>query len=139
MQKDASALKLLMLLVLFMLLGSCSANGSKENATKSDNESVKFKVDTRLFPYKAHYLTLNNGAIIHYIDEGNQGESGTQPTLLLLHGNPTWSFLYRKIINELKDDFRLIAPDYPGFGLSSAPRGYTFTAAEQAQAISEFV
>lgn len=99
----------------------------------SDPTPQEFQVDWELFPYQSHYLDTKNGARIHYIDEG----SG--PTLLLLHGNPTWSFLYRDIIAELKDDFRLIAPDYPGFGLSSAPEGYGFTAAEQAQAISELV
>lgn len=98
-----------------------------------NSSEQSFEVDRELFPYKPHYLTLDNGAKIHYIDEG----SG--PTLLLLHGNPTWSFLYRDIIKELKKDFRLIAPDYPGFGLSSAPENYTFTAAEQAKAMSEFV
>jgi haloalkane dehalogenase len=57
----------------------------------------------------------------------------------LLHGNPTWSFLYRKIINELRDQFRCIAPDYPGSGLSVAPTRYGFTPAEHADAIERFV
>ena len=99
----------------------------------SDPTPDNFKVDKALFPYESHYIDLENGARIHYVDEG-KGK-----TLLLLHGNPTWSFLYRKIIAELKGEYRLIAPDYPGFGLSSAPKGYGFTAAEQAQAINEFV
>ncbi|MEW8437139.1 MAG: alpha/beta fold hydrolase [Candidatus Thiodiazotropha taylori] len=99
----------------------------------SDPTPDTFDVDQKLFPYQPHYLNTKNGARIHYIDEG-QG-----PVLLLLHGNPTWSFLYRNIITELKGEFRLIAPDYPGFGLSTAPEGYGFTAAEQAQTISELV
>lgn len=86
-----------------------------------------------LFPFEPHYLMLENGARIHYVDEGNG------PVILLLHGNPTWSFLYRKIIDALKEDFRLIAPDYPGFGLSTAPQPYEFTAAEQAASMQEFV
>jgi haloalkane dehalogenase len=90
-------------------------------------------VDRTQFPYESHYLTLSNGARIHYVDEG----SG--PVLLLLHGNPTWSFLYRRIIAALKDDFRLVAPDYPGFGLSHVPPGYQFTAAEHAAAMADFV
>jgi len=94
---------------------------------------AKFEINQELFPFQSHYLTLNNGAKIHYLDEGKG------PTLLLLHGNPTWSFLYRKIIAGLKDKFRLIAPDYPGFGLSDAPPNYTYTPAEHAQAISELV
>lgn len=99
----------------------------------SDPTPDNFKVDQELFPYQSRYLELQNGARIHYIDEGKG------PTLLLLHGNPTWSFLYRDIIDELKNEFRLIAPDYPGFGLSSAPQNYGFTAAEQSRAMSEFV
>lgn len=64
---------------------------------------------------------------------------GRGPLLLLLHGNPTWSFLYRDIIAGLKEQFRCIAPDYPGFGLSSAPAVFKFTASEQADVMAEFV
>lgn len=94
---------------------------------------TQFKIDQELFPFQSRFITLDNGARLHYVDEG------TGPALLLLHGNPTWSFLYRDIIPELKNNFRLIAPDYPGFGLSDPPENYTFTAEEHAQAISEFV
>jgi pimeloyl-ACP methyl ester carboxylesterase len=52
------------------------------------------------------------------------------PTILLLHGFPTSSFMYRNLIDELKDRYHLIAPDYPGFGYSSFPKvneyAYTF-------------
>ena len=97
------------------------------------NPQEKFTPNRALYPYRSRWLTLKSGAVIHYADEG-QG-----PVLLLLHGNPTWSFLYRNIIAALKDDFRCIAPDYPGFGLSVAPPGFGFTAAEQAAAMAEFV
>ena len=93
----------------------------------------KFEVDRGLFPYPSQYLNLSNGIRVHYVDEGKG------PVLLLLHGNPTWSFLYRHLIAELKDEFRVVVPDYPGFGLSSAPQGYGFTAAEQAATMTEFV
>jgi pimeloyl-ACP methyl ester carboxylesterase len=52
--------------------------------------------------------------------------------LLLLHGNPAWSFLYREIVKELRGQFRCVAVDYPGFGLSAAPPRYGFTPAEGA-------
>ena len=52
---------------------------------------------------------------MHYVDEG----SG-QP-VLLLHGEPTWSFLYRKVIAELAGSARCVAPDYFGFGRSDKP------------------
>jgi haloalkane dehalogenase len=59
--------------------------------------------------------------------------------LLLLHGNPSSSFLYRNIIRRLRGQFRCIAPDLPGFGLSEATKAYGFTAREQAQTIVEFI
>jgi haloalkane dehalogenase len=80
-------------------------------------------IPERLYPFESHYAELG-GARVHYVDEG----SG--PPLLLLHGNPTWSFLYREIISGLRDRYRCVAPDYPGFGLSATPPGYGFTPAE---------
>jgi haloalkane dehalogenase len=85
-----------------------------------------------LYPFESRWADVA-GARVHYVDEG----SG--PPLLLLHGNPTWSFLYREIIKGLRDRFRCIAPDYPGFGLSRAPAGYDFTPAEHARVIEAFV
>ncbi|MEU5878570.1 alpha/beta hydrolase [Spirillospora sp. NPDC047279] len=56
-------------------------------------------------------------------------EAGTPsaPTLVLLHGFPTSSIAYRTLIEELADEFHLIAPDYPGFGLSSAPADFEYS------------
>jgi len=85
-----------------------------------------------LYPFESHYAEIA-GARVHYVDEGNG------PPLLLLHGNPTWSFLYREIISSLIDRFRCIAVDYPGFGLSSAPSGYGYLPAEHAQVLERFI
>jgi haloalkane dehalogenase len=85
-----------------------------------------------LYPFESHYADID-GARIHYIDEG----SG--PPLLLLHGNPTWSFLYRELIKGLRDRFRCIAPDHPGFGLSRAAAGYGYTPAEHAKVLEQLV
>jgi len=85
-----------------------------------------------LYPFESHYADVD-GARVHYVDEG----SG--PTLLLLHGNPTWSFLYRDIIAGLRDRFRCIALDYPGFGLSHAPAGYSYTPAEHAGIVEQTI
>ena len=57
----------------------------------------------------------------------------------MLHGNPTWSFLYRRMVPYLSDRFRCIALDYPGFGLSTAPDGYGFTPAEHASTVSGLI
>ena len=73
------------------------------------------------------------GVTIHYVDEG------TGPVILMLHGNPTWSFLYRKMIAELKGDFRVIAPDYPGFGLSPTPLNYDFLPSTHSDIVDAFI
>jgi haloalkane dehalogenase len=85
-----------------------------------------------LYPFDDHYVDVD-GATIHYVDEGNG------PPLLLLHGNPTWSFLYRDVIKGVSDRYRCIAPDHAGFGLSRAPAGYGFTPEEHARVLERFV
>jgi haloalkane dehalogenase len=74
-----------------------------------------------------------DGALLHYVDEG----SG--PTMLMLHGNPTSSFLYRHVIAGLRDRFRCVAVDYPGFGQSRAPAGYDFTPRAHSRVVERFV
>lgn len=74
------------------------------------------------FPYAPHYVTVGD-VRMHYVDEG-RGE-----VILCLHGEPTWSFLYRKMIPRLADGWRVVAPDFIGFGRSDkyAERAkYTF-------------
>jgi haloalkane dehalogenase len=85
-----------------------------------------------LYPFDDHYVDVD-GATIHYVDEGNG------PPLLFLHGNPTWSFLYRDVINGVSDRYRCIATDHPGFGLSRPPARYGFTPAEHARVFQRFV
>jgi haloalkane dehalogenase len=85
-----------------------------------------------LFPFESRFVGAD-GARVHYVDEGRG--SG----LLMLHGNPTWSFLYRHMIRDLAPEFRCLALDYPGFGLSRAPAGYGFTPAEHARAVAAAV
>lgn len=85
------------------------------------------------YPFQSHTMDLSDGSHIHYVDEC----SG--PTLIFLHGNPAWSFLYRNIILDLRRHFRCIAPDLPGFGLSRARTGFGFTAQDQADVVVEYV
>ena len=58
-----------------------------------------------------------DGLDIFYREAGNK----IKPTILLLHGFPSSSHMYRDLIKDLSEDYHLIAPDYPGFGLSSSP------------------
>lgn len=89
-------------------------------------------VDDKLFPFESRFVDID-GHTVHYVDEG----SG--PTLLFLHGNPTWSFDYRRVVESLKQEFRCVAVDYPGFGLSAAAPGYRYLPADHAQVIERFV
>ena len=95
-------------------------------------EPDAFHPDPRLFPFESRGLESPDGKM-HYLDEGEG------PPILLLHGNPTWSFLYRGIIIRLRKSFRCIAPDYPGFGLSSHPPDYRYTPEEHAGAVRTLV
>ena len=63
------------------------------------------------YPFKPNYMEID-GARLHYVDEG-VGE-----TILCLHGEPTWSYLYRKMIPLLSPHYRVVAPDFLGFGKS---------------------
>jgi haloalkane dehalogenase len=89
-------------------------------------------VNDQLYPFESRFVDVR-GANVHYIDEGDG------PVFLALHGNPTWSFLYRHIVRGLTDRFRCVALDYPGFGLSTAPAGYRYTIAEHARVVDGFV
>jgi pimeloyl-ACP methyl ester carboxylesterase len=60
------------------------------------------------------------------------------PTLLLLHGFPASSFMFRDLITLLSDDFHLVAPDYPGFGHSATPDGFTWTFDHLADVVEAF-
>ncbi len=67
-----------------------------------------------LYPYQSNYHTID-GLKYHYIDEG-KGEP-----VIMVHGNPTWSFYYRSLIDALKENYRTIAVDHIGCGLSDKP------------------
>ena len=79
-----------------------------------------------LYPFAPHYIEVGGrsaatgtsegaGHRMHYVDEG-QGDP-----VLMVHGNPSWSFLYRDLISELKSSHRVIAPDHIGCGRSDKP------------------
>jgi haloalkane dehalogenase len=93
---------------------------------------VHFIPSPQLYPYESRWFD-HRGIRMHYVDEG----SGTP--ILMCHGNPTWSFLYRRVIARLRERFRCIAVDYPGFGLSDRPDGYGYTAAEHAGMVGALV
>lgn len=70
------------------------------------------------FPFGQHYHTLSDGLRLHYLDEGPRDAT----PVLMMHGEPTWSFLYRKMIGPVVDaGYRVLAPDLIGFGRSDKP------------------
>ncbi len=70
---------------------------------------------------------------MHYVDEG-----AGQP-LLMLHGNPTWSFYYRHLIAGLRSECRVVAPDHIGCGFSEKPADYPYSLARRIEDLEEFI
>ncbi|MGB0653138.1 MAG: alpha/beta fold hydrolase [Thermoplasmatota archaeon] len=91
-----------------------------------------------LYPFEDRYLRLSDGRTLHYIEMGKAGLR--RPTILLLHGNPTWSFLYRNFMQPLSRVARVIALDHMGFGRSDHPNEPSYYSLEQHIAnLEEFV
>ncbi|GEE00669.1 haloalkane dehalogenase 2 [Gordonia spumicola] len=90
------------------------------------------QIDRTLFPFRSRWFAAPEGRI-HYIDEG----SG--PALLFCHGSPTWSFLFRKVVASLRDDYRCIAVDHLGFGLSERPDDFGYTVREHIAVLGEVI
>jgi haloalkane dehalogenase len=93
---------------------------------------VDFTPSVALYPFQSRWFESASGRI-HYVDEG------AGKPILMCHGNPTWSFLYRHVIRALRERFRCVAVDYPGFGLSDRTPGYGYTPAEHAAVVGELV
>lgn len=84
-------------------------------------------LDRTLYPFRSHWLDVGPGRM-HFVDEGEG------PTIVLVHGTPTWSFLYRGLIQELASSgWRVIAPDHLGFGLSDRPAGWSYRPEDHAR------
>ncbi len=77
----------------------------------------------REYPFTPQAFVTPRGARMSYLDEGPRSDEA----VLLLHGNPTWSFYYRILVRELAPKLRCIAPDHIGMGLSDQPEDYDYT------------
>lgn len=91
-----------------------------------------------LYPYESHFETIG-GFRMHYLDEGPK--DGSKPTLLCSHGNPTWSFFFRSVINEFRDQYRVVAVDHIGCGLSEKPslKKYPYSLGRRGQDLIELI
>ncbi len=88
---------------------------------------------TELYPFSSHTLQLEK-LRYHYLDEG----AGNEP-LLMLHGNPSWSFYYRNLILGLKDSYRCVVPDHMGMGKSDKPQNYPYTLSQHIDNLEKLV
>lgn len=91
-----------------------------------------FSVDPKEYPFKSHWFE-RNGVSMHYVDEGEG------LPVVMCHGNPTWSYLYRNVIKPLRGQYRCIAYDLPGFGYSDHPANYGYTPQEQASWVEALI
>ncbi len=93
-------------------------------------------LDSNLYPYhtgKLHITYQGKDLELNYIDEG-QGEA-----VVMVHGNPTWSFYYRRAVDILKDQFRCIVPDHIGCGLSDKPQDYPYRLENHIQNLEKLI
>ncbi len=85
-----------------------------------------------IYPFAQHSFSVDGG-VLNYVDEGNG------PAVIMLHGNPTWSFMYRRLIADLRRDFRVIVPDHIGCGLSSKPQNYSYRLEKHIEHVSALI
>lgn len=78
---------------------------------------MSMEVASQLYPFAPHWLELDGGVRMHYVDEGPRDA----PLVVMVHGNPTWSFYFRRLIQALSATHRVIAPDHVGCGKSDKP------------------
>jgi len=77
-------------------------------------------LDEKEYPFSGNSTQVNGGKM-HYVDEG------AGAPVVMVHGTPTWSFLYRNMIKDLSEDYRCIAMDHIGFGMSDKPESWDYT------------
>ena len=90
-------------------------------------------LDKNLFPFTSHWTEID-GKEIHYIDEGKGGE-----TILFVHGTPEWSFGFRDLITKLRSNYRCVAFDMLGFGLSDKPKDADYKCIAHAGRLKKFI
>ena len=86
------------------------------------------------YPFAPHLLETAAGAL-HYLDEG---PAQAEP-LLCVHGNPTWSYFYRRLVSGLSDEYRVVAPDHIGCGRSDKPQDWSYRLADHVANLERLV
>ena len=123
----------LFLLTAGILIGCATSTVASENTPRPS------WVNDEIYPFESLYFDWN-GYRLHYIDEQPEGE--IKGTVVAIHGNGTWSIIYRKMITGLKaQGFRVVAMDHFGFGLSDFPhpQDFDYMPHSQAQVVKDLV
>lgn len=113
------------------------------NRVKSNLLPIETQLDWRqAYPFDSHFFTLSQAienryrsAVgsnessrprLHYVDQRDSGPQGDQNPILMVHGNPTWSFYWRGLIRALQPNHRVVAIDHLGCGLSDKPNDFDY-------------
>jgi cis-3-alkyl-4-acyloxetan-2-one decarboxylase len=98
------------------------------------SQFFKTKIFKKLYPFSSHFIPIR-GLNYHYLDEG-AGEP-----VVMLHGNPTWSFYFRSLVKGLSSKYRCLVPDHIGCGLSAKPdeTRYDFRLSSRVEDLSIFL
>ena len=89
-------------------------------------------INNKEYPFTPNFFKLPEGRM-HYVDEG-EGDP-----VVMVHGTPVWSFVYRNLIKDLSANYRAIAPDHLGFGLSDKPENWSARPADHARNLDELI
>ena len=119
---------------LYLVPGFCPfvPGVSLQNSSNMRQHTKPAWLDAELYPFVSRFFSCGEHQL-HYIDEG----SG--PVLLFVHGTPSWSFDFRQVIAALRKDYRCIAVDHMGFGLSDKPKDYAYTPQQHAANLSQLI
>lgn len=101
---------------------------ARASEVKNDVQGVAaLGIPTKLYPFQSNYHEVLPGIRMHYLDEG------TGEPVVMVHGNPSWSFYYRNLVQALSPTHRTIVPDHIGCGLSDKPgdADYTYTLSQR--------
>lgn len=109
-------------------VGTTMGDPSAVLSKATDDVEYPAWLDRDRYPFDSSALELPEGRL-HVVDEG-EGRP-----VVMIHGNPTWSFLYRHLVRGLSDSYRCIAPDLLGFGLSERPPDFSYRPASHARVV----
>lgn len=102
---------------------------------ETDRSRVGFETE---YPFASHDLDCG-GFRYHYIDERPKNGLASEETILCVHGNPTWSFAWRKFVQDLSQSYRVIAVDHMGCGFSDKPQNYQYTLRQHIENLKQLI